>query len=134
VTFAITTCAFVVLGQFERRHYDRLRENDQKRCLFEQTSDGLYLLQQIRGGETNRAIDYLEGRVTMNLVQFWVYDKQDPTAQSGLANLMSEVGNYRAKYPNSRSTFATMLWNGKTLNASQAVAEVLSWTNGTVGK
>jgi len=83
--------------------------------------EDLRALRNLRNGDTNSAIESLESQLDSNLVELWIWHKDTPLEKRDLhlLKLVSEVRDYRTKYPRAK----------QLPEIEQMVAEVLSWSD-----
>ena len=103
--------------------YIRWIENDMTNSSFVGISDRYVALQALRSGETNKAIDALEGQMDGEILAFAAMKQNVPIAslKASDVRLIKRVRDYRAAHPYSENP-----------DINWTVASILSLTNKTL--
>ena len=101
--------------------YMKMTSQEEKARSYREPWIDLDALGKIRGGDTNSAIQFLEGQLDTALLEIWMRNKDIPVEKRDphLLQMLADVRDYRSSFPRTR----------KNPELDQMIAEVLSWGN-----
>jgi hypothetical protein len=146
ITMAVGLIAwtYIITSSLDRRHYERERKRAWEESIrdrqvfapYTHATQTLVALEASRGGDISRVTEQLEQQLDEDLISIWYYFKQNPGSphDSYVAEIISKIQEYRKNNPSWHSKISQVEWEGKTLDGSQALAEVLTWTNAPSAK